>query len=476
MPKASAKANQLALVDEMGNFYADPLNFVRFTFPWGEKNTILSEETGPDEWQVELLNRIGLGVLSPEQAIQEAISSGHGVGKSALVAWLILWFMSTRPHAMVVVTANTETQLTTKTWRELAKWHQLAINNDWFEWSATQLKHVKFASTWFASAIPWSENRPEAFAGSHERHILMLFDEASAIPDIIWENAEGAMTTPGAMWFVFGNMTRSVGRFVDCFERFKHRWGNTRVDSRRAKKADQKKIAEWIADYGEDSDFVRVRVRGVKPRSGSKQFISHETVFNCHQYRAYDFEKFPKLMSVDVARSGECESVRTVRQGRKVGPQKAWRERDSMALAGYIAEELRFHRPQLCFIEGVGLGGPIVDRLRQLGWGDVVIEVNPGARLKDTDDCLNLRAQWWRDMKVSLEEGMELPEDIELDNQLTMVEYSYSDKMQLQIQKKEDMAYSPDRADGVALTFCHGNTVVSSKESLSLEVPVLGCV
>lgn len=479
MAKRAAKAEaQADLVEEIGGFFADPLGFVMFAYPWGVKGTELENESGPDEWQRELLTRIGRKVLEePEGTIKEAVASGHGVGKSALLCWIIQWVMSTRPNCRITTTANTETQLNTKTWAELSKWHKLLINRSWFEWTATSFKHVYHPETWFASAIPWSENRAEAFAGQHARYSVMIFDEASAIPDIIWDNAEGATTTPGSMWFVFGNMTRAVGRFVQCFEKFRHRWSVTHVDSRTAKKANQKQIAEWIQDYGEDSDWVRIRVRGVKPRSGTKQFISHETVFRCHQYRAVDYERFPKIMAVDVARSGECESVMTSRQGRKVFPQTKWRERDSMKLAGYIAEGLKFYRPQICFIEGNGLGGPIIDRLRQLGWGDVVIEVNPGERLQG-GDCYNNRSLWWNSMKTAMDDGIEIPEDPELDEQLTMVEYDFDPKtLQLKIQSKEDMAFSPDRADSLMLTFCQGSVVVAAKDMVAMEdLPFLGCV
>ena len=478
VPKTKRVAER-ELDDEIGEFYADPYGFVVFAYPWGQVGTPLAGETGPDEWQRKFLEKLGAKVGGggvEEEAIRQAVASGHGVGKSAMVAWLIQWAMSTRPHVNIVVTANTETQLNTKTWRELAKWHKLLINRHWFEWTATQYKHVDHGETWYASAITWSEQRPEAFAGTHDKHTMLIFDEASAIADIIWDNGEGAMTTAGAMWFVFGNMTRGVGKFVDCFERFRHRWEGTHVDSRTAKKANQKQIAEWIEDYGEDSDFVRIRVRGVKPRSGSKQFISHETIFNCHQYKAEGIENFPKVMSVDVARSGDCESVAGIRQGRKLYPQTKWRERDSMQLAGYIVELMKFWKPQVCFIEGNGLGGPIIDRLRQLGWGDTVIEVNPGIKLKDTEECANHRSLWWQTGKKALEEGMELPTDPDLDAQLAMVEYGYNDKMQLQIQKKEDMTYSPDRADQLMLTFCGGAVVRLAKDVMPMSLPMMGCV
>lgn len=482
--KVAAKAAIVELGAEIGQFFADPLGFVLFAYPWGMEGTILANESGPDQWQRDLLNKIGAKIIGNsrsgvDDAIREAIASGHGIGKSALVAWIVQWFMSTRAHAQVVVTANTETQLQTKTWREMAKWHKLMINRGWFECTVTQFKHVDHPVTWSANAITWSEQRAEAFAGTHDRDVLMIFDEASAIPDIIWDTAEGAMTTPGAMWFVFGNMTRAVGKFVDCFERFRHRWDGTHVDSRTAKKANKKQIQEWIDDYGEDSDFVRIRVRGVKPRSGSTQFISHELIFESHKYVAVGHEKFPKVVGVDVARSGECESVLTCRQGRKVFPQTKWREPDAMQLALLIAEGLKFYRPQLCFIEGNGLGGPIIDRLRQLGWGDTVMSVNPGHRLKMTEPYFNLRSQWWSALKAAMTDGLEIPEDPELDAQIAMQEYGFDDKsLQLKLVPKEEMPYSPDRADSLVLTFPHGAVVQQQKDMMTFmeELPVMGCV
>src|SRR5207342_2270793 len=129
-------------------------------------------------------------------------------------------------------------------------------------------------------AVPWRADRPEAFAGTHEQHVLILMDEASAIADLIWETTEGAMTTPGALWLAFGNPTRSSGRFKECFAggRFAHRWQTTQVDSRTAKMADQAQIEQWLTDYGEDSDFVRVRVKGLFPRQAVGQFIGEDLI------------------------------------------------------------------------------------------------------------------------------------------------------------------------------------------------------
>jgi hypothetical protein len=209
---------------ELLGCFCSPLRFVMLVFPWGEPGP-LENYDGPDLWQTQTLLRIeqaireGLPLGSP--SIRLAIASGHGIGKTALVAWLILWFISTRPRPQIVVTANTKNQLTTKTWRELAKWKEMAAHGHWFEHTGTQLKLKAREATWFATAVPWSAANASAFAGTHEEHVLMIFDEASEIDRIIWETAEGAMTTPGAMWFCFGNPTVNTGRFRECWTRFR---------------------------------------------------------------------------------------------------------------------------------------------------------------------------------------------------------------------------------------------------------------
>src|SRR5712664_683489 len=165
------------------------------------------DEAGPDDWQAEFLTKLGEAVrrgASMQEAIRLAVASGHGIGKTALIAWLIQWFVSTRDFPQVVVTASTQTQLSSKTWRELAKWHRLLINRHWFNWTATKYHHVAYPETWFASAIPWSEHNADAFAGTHEKYVLIIYDEGNAVADTIWSTTEGALTTPGALWVVFG--------------------------------------------------------------------------------------------------------------------------------------------------------------------------------------------------------------------------------------------------------------------------------
>jgi hypothetical protein len=404
----------------------------------------------PDQWQADDLN-----ATVTNQRI--AVASGHGIGKTRLVASKIHWFLSTRPYPQVVVTANTETQLSTKTWRELHKINATALNRDWFVPTATRFALKGCEETWFAAAIAWTEKRSEAFAGTHEQHVLYLFDEASAIADTIWEVSEGAMTTPGAKWCVYGNPTRNTGRFAECFGKFKHRWLTMQIDSRNAKMADKTQLQEWVDDYGEDSDFVRIRVRGVFPRAGSNQFIDCESVNKCLVYKSEGHEMHPLVLGVDIARFGDDQCVVCPRQGRRVYPLIKWRGMDTMQSAGRIAHVYEQYRADGVLIDGGGVGGGVIDRVKQLIPSQKVFEVNFGGSPNNKQKYFNKRAEMWGDARDAIITGIELPNDNELVSDLTAVEYGFTAQQQIQLEKKEDMKKrglsSPDCADALACTY-----------------------
>ncbi|MGA7328447.1 MAG: terminase [Rhodomicrobium sp.] len=471
--KAEQDSEQ-ALVDDITGFAQDPLGFVLYAFPWGEAGSELDEHTGPDEWQIGVLQCVGDGLLNIEEAIQIAIASGHGVGKSGLVAWLILWALSTHEDTRGVVTANTENQLRTKTWAEVAKWHRLFIAKHWFKLTATALFSVDPAheKTWRIDAVAWSERNTEAFAGLHNqgKRILVVFDEASAIPDVIWETTEGALTDEDTeiLWLVCGNPTRNTGRFRECFGRFRHRWDQIQVDSRTARLTNKEQIAQWIKDYGEDSDFVRVRVRGVFPRAGSMQFIAGDLVEEAmSKERDVDVTRYdPLVFGVDVARFGDDASVIAIRRGRDARMHEwlKFRGIDTMELSARIMDEARRLRPDAIFVDGGGVGGGVVDRLRSLNMN--VIEVQFGGkpvRGSIAQDgavvAANRRAEMWLHMRQWLEGGA-IPDCPELSADLTGVEYGDTIKDgrdAIILERKEDMKRrglaSPDNGDALALTF-----------------------
>jgi hypothetical protein len=455
-----------AIIDALGRFYGDPLGFVRWAYPWGELGP-LEHEAGPDEWQADVLAKLGEAIRagsSITEAIRVAVASGHGIGKTALIAWIIQWFMSTREFPQIVVTASTQTQLSTKTWREVAKWHRLLLNSHWFKWTATKFYHVDYSETWFASAIPWSEANADAFAGTHEKFVLIIYDEANAVADIIWETTEGALTTPGAIWIAFGNYTRNQGRFNDCFAgRMRERWIRFQIDSRTAKKANQSQIAQWIEDYGEDSDFVRIRVRGIAPRAGSDQFIPQDLLDK--RYVAEGIGSAPKILSLDVARYGDNQSVAGLRQGRRFTLPGKWRGLAIDQLTDRFCAVIDETDPDAIVIDGDGIGGAVVDLIRRRNYHikagkDILTEFHGGGAPNDVAIYYNRRAEVWGLARDALRDGQEIPDDPELKGDLAAPEYGYATRggfEVIQLESKDDMrsrgVASPDSGDAYAMTF-----------------------
>lgn len=466
--QGSLTAKQAEFLEGFTLCYDDPLRFVVGMYPWGQSGTFLHDSTGPDEWQEDALALLGEQIrarMDPghalSSAIRLAIASGHGVGKTALMSWLIHWFTATRPTPQVVVTANTKTQLSSKTWRELNKWHQASLIADWFKWEATTFRFKGQPNLWYASAIPWSKSNAQAFAGTHERHVLMLFDEASNIDDIIWETVEGAMTTQGAMWVAVGNPIMNTGRFRECWTRFRRRWITFQVDARRARMADKRQISEWIEDYGIDSDFVRTRVLGEFPKAGPLQMIPVDLV-DAAVARDIDWkhipETTPRLMGVDVARSGENKTVVMLRQGPKVLKDIfKYRIKDLMQVAARVAHHINNYRPDVCFVDATGMGAGVVDRLVQLGF-DNVVAVYTGNRgdVRDRLVYYNPRIESWARLKAWLATA-DIPDDRELREDLIAPEYFFDTNNLMRLEPKEDLLSrgipSPDCADALALTF-----------------------
>jgi len=390
---------------------------------------------------------------------RHAISSGHSSGKTAITAGLIQYFIAVHPDPQIIVTANTELQLRQKTWRELAKWHQRSALKDWFTWTATTFSLKGAEETWFAAAVPNTPHSAESFAGAHEKYMLLIFDEASAIDRAIWETAEGATATEGGFrkWLVFGNPTRSDGAFHECFHRKKHRWHTKHLDTRTCRYADQSQIAQWAEDYGEDSDFFRIRVRGLFPNQAVVQMIGYGVAVDAASRivddSAYDFA--PKIIGVDVARFGDDSTVITKRQGLFCYSQMVYRGKNTMEVANIVAQEIMDWHPQAIFVDETGLGAGVVDRLNQLGFK--VVGVN-GSGSSDDKRYLNKRVETWGVMADWIKTA-QIPNNQELLDDLTTPEYFFTPKGQLQLESKDSLKKrgmpSPDRADSLALTFAY---------------------
>ena len=459
---------ELQLADLMAECYADPLKHVLVSYPWG--SGALEGRDGPDVWQREFLIELGNEVAARKfngsesvAPIQFSTASGHGIGKSCLSAWLVIWIRDTRPRSFGTITATTAEQLRSRTFGELLKWHDLSLTKHWFQLNAGSAGSLnmyhKSDRTWGCAGQTCQEHNSEAFAGQHRdtSTSYYLFDEASGVPDTIFEVRQGGLTDGEPMTFDFGNPTRNSGRFFENMEgKFRHRYIRRSIDSRTVAITNKALFDEWEQDFGEDSDFFKVRVRGLFPSSSEMQFIPRDDV---DKGIGLDVSVTPSdalVMGVDVARFGDDASVIYFRQGRDAESQglHIYRSMDTMTFAAEVARLAAEKRPDAIFIDGGGVGGGVVDRCRQLALD--VIEINFGAK-STQKGYANMRSQMWGNMRDALRDGIRLPDHDDLRSDLTSLEYGYNLRNDIQLERKSDAkkrgVASPDIGDALALTY-----------------------
>ena len=457
----------------------NPLNFVKFIFPWGKAGTPLEGFKEPRSWQMQELEAITEHVLNNKTLIankdfpkmyQSATASGRGIGKSTLTAWLNLWIMSTQLGATAITTANTEQQLKSRTWAELGKWHTLSLNSHWFDRSTMALKPEAWfekalkdqlkidTGYYYAQAQLWSEENPDAFAGVHNHNgVMLIFDEASGIPKPIWTVSEGFFTEPilHRYWFCWSNPRRNTGEFFECFHKMRSFWKRRNLDSRTVEGTDHSVLEKIIIKYGEDSDEARIEVKGQFPRQGDRQFISRAIVEMAQDRDDINDDFAPIIMGVDPARYGDDETCIRFRQGRngRIIPAVKLKGKDNMEVANECAHLITRYNPDaVCIDAGNGTG--IIDRLREMGYK--VYEVWFGGK-PDSPEWANKRTEMWARMRDWLN-GACIDLDDDLADDLVGPEYKYrGDSDKIILEPKEEMKKrglaSPDDADALACTF-----------------------
>lgn len=471
---------QTILAEDLGSFTHDPMGAVLYGFPWGEGD--LSDSAGPRGWQKNVLDAVGSHLGNPETRFMPfkcAVSSGHGIGKSALVSWIIWWGLSTFEDCKIIVTANTKGQLDTKTQPEVSKWFRLAVNAEWFDVhvASISVKEPAHDRTWRADFNPWSEENSSAFAGAHNKgkRIIIIMDEASEIASIISaEVGRGAMTDENTeiLWFKFGNPTLNSGDFYDCTHGDqRHRWKSYVIDSRTVEGINKQEIAEWEQDYGEDSDFFRVRVRGLPPRAASGQYIDQERIGQAQSRAARSLPDDPLVAGVDFAWGGSDDNVIRFRKGmdaRSIPSIKVKGKvtRDPAIMVGKLADVLNKtyngDKVAMLFFDSAGIAAPVEARLRALGHKNIMV-VNFGAD-SPTPKAAYFRDFMWMEMHDWLAEGAidkdpglaaDLAKPLLVSDKLNRLKLESKEVMHKRLIKMGIDSTSPDDGDALALTFAH---------------------
>ena len=447
----------------------DPVAFVEDV--WGEYKRE-GDERLTDEWQRELLTKL----LTEDRV---SVRSGHGVGKTSALSWVMIWWMLFRDEPRIACTAPTSHQLNDALWGEVAKWHKkmpIALQSE-LEVKAERIEAKRNPREFYAVARTARKEQPEAFQGFHAGDMLFIADEASGVDDIIFEVGEGAMSTKGAKTILTGNPTRTSGYFFDSHNRMRSTWYTIRVSCEEAKMVDPNYAIRMAKRYGTDSNIYRVRVLGDFPLFDDDSVIPLDFAES-----AVDRDVKPTtkrvVWGVDVARFGDDESALAKRQGNiQLGKVRTWKGKDLMQTAGLIVDEYREseNKPDLILVDSIGLGAGVVDRLKEQGLPVRGINVAESSATKEK--FMRLRDElWWKSREWLQEKDCRLEDDADLIGELTSPKYSFTSSGKVLVESKIEMKKrgvpSPNCADAWNLTFADSG--FASKGWNKLDYPDMG--
>jgi hypothetical protein len=475
----------------------DPVGFVHYAYPWGRAGTPFEKFAGPRRWQLEEL--VAMGEHVREQAFRlengmapavwkSEYASGRGPGKSAMFGMIAHWHMSTRIGAPTIVTANTESQLRTRTFPEYATWFGAAINSHWFvletmrivpaPWLLDIVKKLPEEGGlgvdpkyWYVQGQTWSEDNPNSFAGAHNPYgMLLQFDEAAGIPAAIWEVSEGFFTEINAyrFWMAASQMRNRQGRFYDIMydKKMGEGWRKRTLSTRGMDGVDQTLIAGQIARYGADSDFVRVEIDGLPPRTSEDQFTPWDNVRAAQRNAlAHDYGE-SLILGVDPAPRGK--TAWRFRQGRNARDccggktHGSWEGYDNVQIATEVlALDQKYKPDAICIDFGMGTG--VIDILKRRTMHGTLYEVKFGdAPHVKSSEWATHAIELWAKVRDWLPGGMIEADDGEkgsLSQQGTDRGWRWSGREDNKkiLETKEDLmkrgVASPDDWDALACTF-----------------------
>lgn len=423
------------------------------------KNVLKAE---PLPWQCEFLTYVAKG----ERRI--SVRAGHGTGKSTACSWLLIWHMFTRMPQKAVVTAPTAGQLYDALFSELKHWCNRLPEplRDSIEIFADRIVQKGAPESSFISARTSSAERPEALAGIHSDHVLLVVDEASAIPEAVFESAAGSMSGHSATTVLIGNPTRNTGLFFRTHHQLRGDWKTMHVSCLANPLVSTDFVDQIKATYGENSNAFRVRVLGEFALRDDDSLIAADLV-DAAMSRDIALDTTQDLIyGVDVARFGSDRSVICKRRGNVVTELRHWSGEDLMGTVGRIVHEANQDKPAEICVDSIGLGGGVADRLRELGYN--VRDVNVSESNALNQQAAKLRDELWIACKDWLEaRAVKLPKDDELRAELIGPTYSFTSNGKIKVEGKSEMKRrgmrSPDLADSLCLTFAGQGALVGGR-------------
>ena len=416
----------------------------------------------PLPWQKDLLRSVAAG----ERRI--SVRAGHGVGKSTCVSWCLLWHMLTRFPQKAICTAPTAGQLFDALFAELKHWTNRLPDalRATLEVYTDRIAFAGAPESSFISARTSSAERPEALAGVHSEHVLLICDEASAIPEPVFESAAGSMSGHTATTILISNPTRNSGLFFRTHHQLSSEWKTMHVSCVDNPLVSTDFVRQIASTYGEASNAFRVRVLGEFSLRDDDSLIAADLVDAAMVRDIVINTNEPIVYGCDIARFGGDRTVLMKRQGNVVLGYKYWSGEDLMGTVGRIVHEASIDKPAEILVDTIGLGGGVADRLRELG--HKVIDVNVSESVAMNQSAARLRDELWLAVKSWLEtRAVKLPKDDDLRQELIAPTYTFTSNGKIKVEAKADLKRrgmrSPDIADALCLTFSGSAGIVGGR-------------
>ena len=406
----------------------------------------------PQPWQEDFLRAVARG----ERRI--SVRAGHGVGKSTVCSWALIWHMVTRFPQKSVVTAPTSAQLFDALYSETKAW----INKlppalkELFEVFSDRIVLKDSPESSFISARTSSAERPEALAGIHSEHVLLVIDEASAVHEAVFEAAAGSMSGHAATTIMISNPTRNSGLFYKTHHVLASDWFRMHVSCLNSPLVSSDFVKQIKATYGEDSNAYRIRVLGEFALADDDTLIPADLVDSAIDRDIVTPEDEEIVYGVDVARYGTDRTALCKRRGNVVLEIKSWGGLDLMQTVGTVVNEAKLDNPTEICVDTIGLGSGVADRLREMGYN--VVDVNVAESSAMNPNANKLRDDLWMSVKDWLgTRAVKLPKDESLRQELVAPRYSFTSLGKIVVESKDSMRRrgmrSPDLADALCLTF-----------------------
>lgn len=473
------KGKDLITADWFGDYSEETRSYEWFEFVKGRHIT----------WQQTLFLMCAEKAIQGKAKARISVASGHGCGKSASVAILVLWFLFGRYNSQIACTAPNAVQMNDVLWKELSLWIARLPETikPLFDWNKDYIRIAERPNSWFARAKTSTKENPEALAGVHADWVMMVADESSGVEDQIYHTMEGALTSGNTLVVLISNPTRNNGYFYDSQHKHKERWQRLRLSSIESPIVDPKYEQEQADLHGRDSEQYGIRVLGKFPNEDAMDLDGYlplvaDRDFNIIPDNEHMVFRGNSILGVDPSGEGDDKTVMVLRDSLKARVVYTQSISNSSSIAEAIITFIDKYDldPANVIVDAFGIGHDVGLKVAEATKGKYIITcLNVGEPCdyeEEQELYENKRAyMFYAGLRTFMRAGGMLAENKELNDELKTIKYKRNIRGKIQIMPKVVMKKkyghsSPNAADAFALTFLRSIHEVNKEQELLKKI------